>query len=133
MAIDDEKHDGKIVDVQPRTISMDIKELYKFKPEDLTIGISSTHYSNVTYMQVAPRDVVLDFLELPGIIKDGKMVIEGTRIYMSHVAAQTLVEKLGKLLENSYNNGDIAKLEFSKPEEVELSSIISRSTNEEKT
>ena len=99
MPSDNEKRNGA---EQPKKASFNLKDLYKSEPEDLALNISSTHYSNVTYMQVAPREVVLDFLELPGIKKDDKMVINGTRIYMSHVAAQTLVERLGKLLENAY-------------------------------
>jgi hypothetical protein len=134
MTDSNEKRDESISDLeQVIETPMNIKDLYKFKPEDLVLNVSSTHYSNVTYMQVAPREVVLDFLELPGIKKDGKMVIDGTRIYMSHVAAQTLVEKLGKLLENAYEGGSIAKFEFTKPEDIELSSKISRPTKEEGT
>ena len=117
MAIDDEIHDKEIETLDQKT-SLDIKDLYRFEPEDLILDISSTHYSNITYIQIAAREVILDFLELPGIKKDSKMVINGTRIYLSHVAAQALVEKLGKLLEQAYSEGKIAELKFSKPDEV---------------
>jgi len=120
-------------DVEEEKASIDIGDLYKFKREDLILNISSTHYSNLTYMQVASRETVLDFLELPGVKKDGKMVINGVRIYLSHVAAQTLVEKLGKLLETAYEDGKIAQLEFTNPDDVELSTEISRQTAEEQS
>jgi hypothetical protein len=134
MATNDEKHDEEN-DVVKRTekASFDIGDLYKFRPEELILNISSTHYSNITYMQVASREVILDFLELPGIKKENKMVINGIRIYLSHEAAQTLVEKLGKLLEQAYSKGTIAELKFSKPDEVELTTKISRPIEEEKT
>lgn len=110
--------------------SIDIGDLYRFKREDLILDISSTHYSNLTYIQVASRETVLDFLELPGVKKDGKMVINGVRIYLSHVAAQTLVETLSKLLETAYENGKIAELEFTMPEDVEPSTKTNRHTEE---
>jgi hypothetical protein len=114
-----------------KNTSIDIGDLYKFKREDLILDISSTHYSNLTYMQVASRETILDFLELPGVKKDGKMVINGVRIYLSHVAAQMLVEKLGRLLETAYEDGKITQLEFTKPKDVELSTEINRQTEEE--
>jgi hypothetical protein len=50
-------------------------------------------------IQVTDRDVYIDFLSMPGIKKDGKMVLRGTRIFMPHSSAQTLAESLGKTLE----------------------------------
>lgn len=134
MATNDEKHNEEN-DVEERTgkASIDIVDLYKFEPEDLILNISSTHYSNLAYMQVASREVVLDFLELPGVKKDGKMVVNGVRIYTSHVAAQTLVEKLGKLLETAYKDGKIAQLEFAEPEDIKLSTEVIRQSEEDQT
>ena len=131
IAIDDEIHNKEIENLEQNT-SLDIKDLYKFKREDLILDISSTHYSNITYIQIAAREVILDFLELPGIKKDSKMVINGTRIYLSHVAAQSLVEKLGTLLEQAHREGNIAELKFSNPDEVELTTKISRPTEEKR-
>jgi hypothetical protein len=133
MAIDDEKHSEEIATAEQAKTSMDIKDLYKVKLEDIILNISSTHYSNLTYMQVAPREVVLDFLELPGIKRDGKLVIDGVRVYLSHVAAEILVEKLGKLLEKAYKDGNIAQLKFAELEDIELSTETSRPTEEEQT
>ncbi|MBN1323510.1 MAG: hypothetical protein JW986_05850 [Methanotrichaceae archaeon] len=80
---------------------VDIRKLYEFKPEDLVVELSGTFYSNISYLQIAPRDVIIDFLEMPGIKKDGKVVIGGIRIYLSHIGALKMVESLGALLENN--------------------------------
>ena len=89
------------------SVSVDISELYKFKQDDLVLEISEERYSNLAYIQVAPREVSIDFLPMPGIKKDGKMVIKGTRIYMSHMAAQMLAERLNQLLEEVHEKGGI--------------------------
>jgi hypothetical protein len=108
---------------------VDLKKLYAFEPEDLAVELSGTYYSNVSYMQIAPRDVIIDFLEMPGIKKDGKVKISGIRIYMSHTAALRMVESLGALLLNNVNI--IERFELSKPNEVKLSTEISRLSEKE--
>ena len=127
------KMDDSEAAAKKTSTTIDIRDLYKYQPEDLVLDISTTHYSNITYMQVAPREVLLDFLEMPGIKKDGKMVVKGVRIYMSHVAAKALIESLDKLLEDTYESGHIEKLEFSNQEDIELTTKISRPTKDEKT
>ena len=117
----EEKSDSKVIE---------LRDMYKFKPEELALEISETYYSNVAYMQVAPRDVIIDFLEFPGMKKDGKMVVHGVRVFLSHVAAQSLAERLGKLLENTYKAGQIEKLEFSQSTDVEITTKISRPSEE---
>jgi hypothetical protein len=114
---------------EPETL--DVGDAYKPSSEEIVVDILSSCYSNVTYMQVAPRDVVLDFLAFPGIRRENKNVVSGVRIYMSHAAARSLAEKLGKLLEDAYKDGKIEELKFTKPDDVELSTKISRPTTEE--
>ncbi|MEA2045626.1 MAG: DUF3467 domain-containing protein [Euryarchaeota archaeon] len=87
------------------SITIDFANLYKFKKEDLAIDISTTNYSNLAYMQVGHRDVYIDFLEMPGIKRDGKMVINGVRIFMSHAAAKALADSLSHLLEDVHRRG----------------------------
>lgn len=48
------------------------------RPEDVILEISEEHYSNVSYIQVAPREVYIDFLQCPESQKDGKMIIKGS-------------------------------------------------------
>lgn len=90
-----------------KSISVDISELYKFTPKDLVIEIVEEHYSNLAYIQVTPRDVYIDFLPMPGVKRDGKMIIKGTRVYMPHSAAQKLAEVLGQVLEISHKENKI--------------------------
>lgn len=124
------KQDVTEVEREINSKTIDIRDLYKFEPEDLAIDLSETYYSNLAYIQVAPRDVVIDFLGLPGAKKDGQMVVGGVRVLMSHVAAQRLVESLGSLLENEYKAGRMEMFELPRSS-VELTTKITRSSEEE--
>lgn len=124
------KQDASGVEKASNSKTIDIRDLYKFEPEDLAIDISETYYSNLAYIQVAPRDVIIDFLELPGEKKDVKMVVSGARVFMSHVAAQRLVESLGALLETEYKAGKMETFELPRSS-VELTTKIARSSGEE--
>lgn len=86
-----EKKDG--------AIAVDLRKLYRFEPEELQLDIAHSSYSNLAYVQVAHRDVCIDFLEMPGVRRDGRARISGTRVYMSHAAAQKLAEALSGILE----------------------------------
>ena len=87
--------------------TIDFQKLYAFKPEDLILDITNSSYSNMAYVQVSHRDVSIDFLEMPGIRKEGKNVVKGTRIYMSHAAAQKLAESLSNLLDKVHSDGEM--------------------------
>jgi len=90
-----------------QTITVDLAELYKFNPEDLVTDIKESAYSNLAFIQVTHRDVFIDFFEMPGMKRDGKMVMPGMRIYMSFAAAQRLSEALTAVLEKSHRNGEM--------------------------
>ncbi len=83
-------------------ITIDLNEIYKFEPEDLEIDIENETYSNLAYIQVAHRDLQIDFLKMPGTKEGDKQKVKGTRIHMSHAAAQKMAEKLLGILEKSY-------------------------------
>ncbi len=106
---------------EEKPISIDLRELYKFDPKDIVPDISVVRYSNIAYINVTHRDVIIDFLEMPGIKKDGKVLLNGTRIYMSYVAAQKLADVLQKTIEQVHSSG---KMEIypSKGEKEEKSS-----------
>jgi len=88
------------------SMAIDVSEMYKYKKEDLVTDISSSAYSNLAYVQATHRDLYIDFLEMPGIKKDdGKMHIEGTRIYMSHSAAQKLSKAISGILKTVHSEG----------------------------
>jgi hypothetical protein len=91
--------------------SIDLKSIYAFDPKDITTDISVVRYSNLAYIQVMPRDLYIDFLEMPGVKKDGKMVATGTRIYMSHTAGQKLAEVLAGILKQVNLSGGMEKYE----------------------
>jgi len=89
--------------------TINFNEIYRFDPKDIVPDITVSRYSNMAYIQVTQRDVYIDFLELPGIKRDGKMVVNGTRIYMSHVAAQKLAEALGTVLDQVHTKGGMER------------------------
>ena len=88
-----------------QAVTIDLADLYKFNPEDLIADIRTSAYSNLAYVQVTHRDVVIDFFEMPGTKKDGKMVLPGTRVFMSFAAAQRLSEALAGILEKAHRDG----------------------------
>ena len=95
-----------------RQIPIDFGRMYQFSPEEMCPDIRASSYANISFITCTNRDVYIDFLEMPGIKKDGKMMIPATRVYMSHSAAQQLAEKLKEILEGSYQRGD---MEFFQP------------------
>lgn len=84
---------------EDQPVPIDFRKLYAFEPSELVLDIASSHYSNLAYVQVAHRDVYIDFLEMPGMKRDGKMAVKGVRIYMAHPAAKRLAEVLGEIME----------------------------------
>jgi hypothetical protein len=88
-----------------QVVNIDMRDLYTFKPEDLVTDIRTSAYSNLAFIQVTHRDVFIDFFEMPGVKKDGKMVMPGTRIFMSYAAAQRLSEALAGILEKTHKDG----------------------------
>jgi len=115
------------------SMTIDISEMYKYRKEDLMTDISSSAYSNLAYVQATHRDLYIDFLEMPGMKKDdGKMHIKGTRIYMSHSAAQKLAKALSEILKKVHSDGG---MEFYTPEdakETKLSTKIKQTSAKNK-
>ena len=100
-----EENEGTGKDKQ--VVTVDLADLYAFNPEDLAADIRTSAYSNLAYVQVTHRDVVIDFFEMPGTKKDGKMVLPGTRVFMSFAAAQRLSEALAGILEKAHSDGEM--------------------------
>ncbi len=98
---------------QSSNVQIDLNEIYKFEPEDIEIDIINDDYSNLAYIQVGNRDLRIDFLKMPGIKKEGKQKVEGTRIHMSHAAAQKMATKLIDILEKSYSERGFEEYEES--------------------
>lgn len=108
------KTDVKKDEASRKKLTIDLGELYKYNAKDLQVDITAVKHSNLSWIQVSPRDVSIDFLEMPGVKKDDKMMINGTRIYMSHVSAQKLSEVIDGLLQKVHSRGDIEQLSFKK-------------------
>ena len=87
------------------TMSVDIAKCYQFKPEDFEIEVTSEHYSNNSFIQVMNQDVFVDFMQIPGVKKDGKMKASATRIYMTHVQAAKLARTLQSVLQSTHEAG----------------------------
>jgi hypothetical protein len=87
---------------------IDLAAAYKHDAQDLVTDITVSRYSNLAYIQVTPRDVCIDFLEMPGIRRGERMVVSGARIHMSHEAARRLAEALGGVLDRE-RKGAFAK------------------------
>ena len=95
-----------------------LKDLYRYDPKDIRLDISAIAYSNLANINASSRDVYIDFLEMPGIKKDGIPVVTGTRIYLSHVAAQKLAKALSDVLEHVHSKGDMEKYQSEKERET---------------
>ncbi len=91
------------VEKKSSNVQIDLNEIYKFESEDIEIDIINEEYSNLAYIQVGNRDLRIDFLKMPGVKKEGKQKVEGTRIHMSHAAAQKMARKLIDILQKSYS------------------------------
>lgn len=88
-----------------QTLSVDLGKCYQFKPEDFEIEVTSVHYSNNSFIQVMNQDVFVDFMQIPGVKKDGKMVANATRVYMTHVQAAKLARTLQSVLQSTHEAG----------------------------
>jgi hypothetical protein len=108
---------GKPMDGQAskkRTVSFDLREMYDNDMTTASPDITTSRYSNLAYVQVSPRDVYIDFLEMPGAKRDGRVMVNGTRIYMSHISAQKLGRVLTSVMDEVIANKGIEELERKK-------------------
>jgi len=88
--------------------TFDIQSAYNPESTDIKVKVESIDYSNMAYILVSYRDVMIDFLKMPGMKEeDGKSTIPVNRIYMSHAAAKALAESLLKTLENAHDAGQL--------------------------
>jgi len=101
-------------------VSIDLGDSYSFDSKEAELDISDTKYSNYAVIHVSERDVHVDFLEMPGLKREGKRNVKGTRIYMSHVAAQRLAEVLGNILETVYSSGRMEEYRSKKGDKQDL-------------
>ncbi len=106
------KKDNK-ADNTEGSVTFDLNDYYSIDPKEIVIHNTNTSYSNMSYIQINRRDVLIDFLQMPGVKREGKQVVDSVRVFMSHSAAQKLSEVLGQLLEKVHSQGE---MEFYKPD-----------------
>jgi DNA-binding transcriptional ArsR family regulator len=73
----------------------------------------STSMDDAVRHYCGPRGAYVDFLEMPGVKKDGRVMVKGTRVYMSHVIAKRLGEVLQEVLKKAGREGGLEKLRVS--------------------
>jgi hypothetical protein len=114
-----DKNKGTVDDPSGQPVAFDLRELYRFDPKEALPDITTVRYSNLAYIQVTPRDVYIDFLEMPGVKREGRAVVNGTRVYMSFVAARRLSEVLKDILERAHAQGAMEEYGSSVAERAE--------------
>lgn len=87
------------------SMNINIGVNYQFDPENFQIDVTNVSYANYSYIQVTGSDVFIDFLQMPGVKKEGKMAANATRIYLTHANAKKLSLALAQVLEKSYKAG----------------------------
>ncbi len=109
MATKKGKTEENIQSSENTTAEINFSEWLKPDVENVVPDISVVKYSNYALIQVMERDMLIDFLELPGIKKDGKWVINTTRVYLTHSHGQKLAKSILKLLATSNENHNFEK------------------------
>ena len=128
-AVPDPVKTRKQTDKADAKITIDIQSLYAFRPEDLQADISTVRYANHSFIQVTERDLYIDFLEMPGVKKEnGKVAVNGTRIYMTHVAAQKMAEALSGVLERVHRDGRMETYAPKKDAAAKITTKIAKSS-----
>jgi len=77
--------------------------------EEIIPNILLTRYSNAVNIQASNNDVALDFMALPPMQRDGKLFLDGVRIYLTHEQARLLADLINTTLEKV--NGELKPLE----------------------
>ena len=67
--------------------------------EEVISNIIMTRYSNAVNIQASNNDVVLDFMALPPVQRDGKQCLDGVQIYLTHEQARLLANLINTTLE----------------------------------
>jgi hypothetical protein len=73
----------------------------------------STSLEDAVRHYCGPRDSHIDFLGLPGVGKEGREKINGTRVYLSDVTEKRLGEVLHEVLKKASKDGRLEKLSVS--------------------
>ena len=90
--------------------------------DEVINNIIMTRYSNAVNIQASNNDIALDFMALPGFQRDGKIVLEGVRVYMTHEQAHLLanlietgIQKVNGETRKSERKGEKKEVHGGKP------------------
>jgi len=118
--------------IESKSIEIDVGTLYTFEKEDLEININEENYSNLAYVQITQRDAKIDFLRMPGLKKDGKMVVNGIRVFMTHSAAQKMALAILATLKKVDADGELEEYDPKIEEDYKPSRVIKRTMQSKK-
>lgn len=105
----DKRIGNTIMGSKPENASNEILSLYKTDKEPI-IDVVYRSYSNIAFINIQPRDVVIDFLEAPPVIENGISRVKATRIFLTHTAAMSLAKVLSDVLNKAIESGKLEKL-----------------------
>jgi hypothetical protein len=98
-------------EVQDEVITLNVKDMYDYDPKKVKAKIISTHYSNQAWLQVNHRDVLIDFLQIPGVPEGENTSVPAVRIYLTHSHAQKLANLVLNILKNLDEKDKLEKYE----------------------
>lgn len=86
-----------------------IEDMYNYNPKKMKARITAVQYTNQAWIQVNPRDVIIDFLQMPGYPEGENTTVPALRIYLSHAHAQNFAHLLIKTLKDVHSKGLLEK------------------------
>jgi hypothetical protein len=94
----------------PTQVAISQAQLFGFDPATTRADVALNWYSNFAFVSAGPRDLWIDFLQVPGIPQQGQTVVPTCRVYLSHVAAEKLAQALLQVLRDAAAGGRLEKL-----------------------
>ncbi|MEA3559651.1 MAG: hypothetical protein U9R75_10390 [Candidatus Thermoplasmatota archaeon] len=97
-------------------INIDIGKMFRFDQDKMETDITKMMYSNHVYIQINPREVELNFMNIPGVKKEGNNICETVKIIMPFSGAQSFANVLLETMASVYNQGG---MEEYNPDEID--------------
>jgi hypothetical protein len=93
----------------PYQLSVD--ELYGFGKSEVPkeLAYETVHWTNHAFVFVLGPDVVIDFIQAPGLLSEGKQTLPTVRVTMSRVVAQRLATLIQQNIEQAKQQALAAK------------------------
>ena len=102
-----EKTAGTTTLPPPQQLRLDPSVLYHYDSAQPELRVESSHYSNFAIVVTGGRDIMIDFLQVPGNPTEGRTIIPSTRIFLNHVNAQKLAEAIIAGLRKAHDDGNM--------------------------